>query len=103
MNILFCLESENLVLELANVTSLGEAETLSSLLQAVNHRRGTTEEDLDIAGGLGEVLLVHVLVSTGVLNATRTAQRLKEKRTVIISAVTKPTPPVQPSGGLSST
>jgi hypothetical protein len=53
------LKSENLVLELADGTSLGETQTLGSLLQAVNHRRGTTEEDLDIAGGLGEVLLVH--------------------------------------------
>jgi hypothetical protein len=61
------LESENLVLELTDGTSLGEAETLGSLLQAVNHRRGTTEENLDIAGGLGEVLLVHGLASADML------------------------------------
>lgn len=61
------LESENLVLELTDGTSLGEAETLGSLLQAVNHRRGTTEENLDIAGGLGEVLLVHGLASAEML------------------------------------
>lgn len=71
----FVLKSENLVLELADGTSLGEAETLGSLLQAVNHRRGATEEDLDIAGGLGEVLLMHVLVSAEVIK--RYEDRLK--------------------------
>lgn len=50
------------------MTSLGEAETLGSLLQAVDHRRGATEEDLDVAGGLGEVLLVHVLVSAEIMS-----------------------------------
>lgn len=60
----FCLESKDLVLELADRTGLGEAKTLGSLLQTTNHRRGATEQDLDIAGGLGEPLLKELSAPT---------------------------------------
>lgn len=52
-----CSEAEDLVLELADRTSLGVSERLGSLLHSADHRRRTTHEDLDVAGGGREALL----------------------------------------------
>jgi hypothetical protein len=54
------LEAEDLVLELADRTSLGEAEALGCLLHRRNHRRGTADEDLDVARGRRQLLLDHI-------------------------------------------
>ena len=51
------LEGKDLILKLADGTSLLEAETLGGLLQTTNHRRRTAEENLDIFGGLREPFL----------------------------------------------
>jgi hypothetical protein len=51
------LEAEDLVLELADRTSLGVAESLGGLLHSADHGRRTAEEDLDVGGGGGEALL----------------------------------------------
>jgi hypothetical protein len=49
-----CLEGKNLVNELADRAGLLEAKALSRL-----HGRRTTEKNLDIVGGLGQVFLNH--------------------------------------------
>lgn len=95
------LESKDLVLELADGAGLGEAETLGGLLQTANHGRGAAQEDLDIAGRLGKPFLYALLAQTWRIHTIKQGGR--GQRTVIMSVVTKPTPPVQPSGGLSST
>lgn len=92
-----CLEAEDLVLELADRTGLGVAEGLGSLLHGTDHGRRTAEEDLDVIGGGREALLQGKEISI------LWTQYQGEKRTLIISAVTKPTPPFQPSGGLFRT
>lgn len=53
------LESEDLVLKLADGTRLVVAEGLGGLLQTTDHWGGTADEDLDIVGGLGQPLLDH--------------------------------------------
>jgi hypothetical protein len=58
MNIdVLCLEAEDLVLQLADGTGLGVAERFGGLLHGADHRRRTTEEDLDVAGGSRETFL----------------------------------------------
>lgn len=57
-----CLESKDLVLELADGTGLFEAKALGGLLQTANHGRRTAEQDLDVVGGLGEEFLAQMLV-----------------------------------------
>jgi hypothetical protein len=52
-----CLEGKDLVNKLADRAGLLEAKALSGLLETANHRRRTTEKDLDIVGGLGQVFL----------------------------------------------
>lgn len=52
------LEAEDLVLELADGAGLGVAEGLGSLLHGADHGRRTAEEDLDVAGGGREALLI---------------------------------------------
>lgn len=51
------LEAENLVLQLAGGSCLGESERLGGFLHSADHRRGSTDEDLDIVGGSREPLL----------------------------------------------
>lgn len=51
------LKGKDLVLELADGASLLEAKALCGLLETANHGRRSTEEDLDIVGGLGEPFL----------------------------------------------
>jgi hypothetical protein len=53
------LEGKNLVNELADRTGLLEAKALCCLLETANHGRRTTEKNLDIVGGLGEIFLEH--------------------------------------------
>lgn len=57
-----CLKGKDLILELADGTSLLEAEAFGGLLQTANHGRRTAEQDLDVVGGLGEVFLIPMLV-----------------------------------------
>lgn len=52
------LESEDLVLELADGTGLLESQAFGGLLQTTNHGRRTTEKNLDIVGGLGQPFLL---------------------------------------------
>lgn len=54
------LEAEDLVLELADRSGLSETQALGRLLHSGNHRWGTADQDLDVAGGRGELLLDHV-------------------------------------------
>lgn len=51
------LEAEDLVLELADGSGLGETERLSGLLHGTNHGRRATDENLDIGGRGRETLL----------------------------------------------
>lgn len=51
------LESKDLVFELADRTSLVEAQALCGLLQAADHGRRTAEQDLDVVGWGGEPFL----------------------------------------------
>lgn len=51
------LKGEDLVLELADGAGLLEAKALCGLFETANHGRRSTEEDLDIVGGLGEPFL----------------------------------------------
>jgi hypothetical protein len=60
------LEAEDLVLELADRTRLGESKSLGALLHGADHGRGTAKEDLDIGSGGGEALLNKTLISTEV-------------------------------------
>lgn len=46
-----------MVLELADGAGLGVAERLGGLLHGADHGRGTTQKDLDVAGGGRETLL----------------------------------------------
>lgn len=52
------LEAEDLVLELADGAGLGVAEGLGGLLHGADHGGRTAEEDLDVAGGGREALLI---------------------------------------------
>jgi hypothetical protein len=54
------LETEDLVLELADGPGLGETKTLGRLLHGCNHRRGAADEDLHVAGGRRKLLLDHI-------------------------------------------
>lgn len=54
---MLCLESKDLVLELAHRTSLLEAQGLGSLLEAADHGRRTAEQNLDIVRRLGQPFL----------------------------------------------
>lgn len=92
-----CLEGKDLVLKLADGAGLLEAKALGGLLQATNHRRRTAEQDLDVVRRCRQPFLQEVS------SLTRTCQAPGRRLTVIMSAVTYPTPPVQPSGGLSRT
>lgn len=62
---LACLEAEDLVLELADGAGLGVAERLGGLLHGADHGRGTTQHDLDIAGGGGETFLEKKMLGLG--------------------------------------
>jgi hypothetical protein len=52
-----CLESEDLVLELAHGPGLLVTDGLGSLLQAADHGWRPAEQNLDVVGGLGEPFL----------------------------------------------
>ena len=54
------LETEDLVLELADGPGLGETKTLGRLLHGGNHRRGAADEDLHVAGRRRKLLLDHI-------------------------------------------
>lgn len=91
------LEAEDLVLELADGAGLGVAKGLGGLLHGADHGRRTAEENFDVAGGCREALLI------GKISYHDTSIAAIRLHTLIMSAVTKPTPPVQPSGGLLRT
>jgi hypothetical protein len=83
-SIMLRLESEDLVLELANRTRLVVAERFGGLLEATNHRGRAADEDLDIVGRLGQPLLCSC-------QKTFSKEKIVERRkklTVIISDVT---------------
>lgn len=91
------LEAEDLVLKLADGAGLGVAKGLGGLLHGADHGRRTAKENLDVAGGGREALLIGKI---SYHDNNTAAFRL---HTLIMSGVTKPTPPVQPSGGLFRT
>jgi hypothetical protein len=68
-----CLESKNLVNKLADGAGFLEAKALSSLLETANHGRRSTEKDLDIVSGLGQVFVDHV--GSNIANAASPALR----------------------------
>jgi hypothetical protein len=79
-HLLKCLEGKNLVNELADRTGLLEAKALSGLLETANHGRRTTEKNLDIVGGLGQVFVDHV--GSDIANATGPTLRRLVKNVV---------------------
>lgn len=56
-SLIAALKAEDLVLELADGTSLGVSERLGGLLHGANHGRRTAEQNLDVARGSREALL----------------------------------------------
>lgn len=58
--VIHCLEAEDLVLKLANGPGLVVSQTLGSLLHSSNHGWWSTDENLDVLGGRGKLLLDHI-------------------------------------------
>ena len=54
------LEAEDLVFQLADWPCLGVAQTLSRLLHGRDHRRWSTNEDLNVVGRCWQLLLDHI-------------------------------------------
>lgn len=113
-----CLKGKHLVLELADGAGLLEADRLGGLLEGADHGRGAAEQNLDVVGGLGKPFLyAHTKEIRRQPPHTPPKQRSYchglravtwresggRPHTLIMSAVMYPTPPVQPSGGLSRT
>lgn len=74
-----CLEAENLVLQLADRTSLGVSERLGSLLHGADHGRGTAHEDLDVGRG-GRKAFLRTLILLFKLNR---GEKKKKKETYL--------------------
>jgi hypothetical protein len=90
------LEREDLILQLADRLRLFESQPLGSLFHGADHWWGTAKEELNVIRWLRKEFLDTLL-------APYQHSQDHLAHTVIISGVTKPTPPSHFSGGLFRT
>lgn len=90
------LKAEDLVVQLRHWLSRLVSKSTGSFFHGADHGRRAANEYFDVCGGGGAFILIRY-VSLTLVNVRRGGQ------TLIMSAVTNPTPPVQFSGGLLRT
>lgn len=90
------LKAKDLVVQLRHWLSRLVSKSTSSLFHSADHGWRAANEHFGVRGGGGAFVLIRY-VNLTLVNVRRGGQ------TLIISAVTNPTPPVQFSGGLLRT